>query len=140
MNLITFWRPNKEYIGDVLEHGLGDFVINNGKAWYYIIPEKLKPSAHITLSEFLTKLICVWLDIVHGEIKPLDYLLGMGNSTTAIGWLCHSNFREQEENDINWIAKQKVARKLAELLLDSQSVLYSQWFSGAKNIITDSLS
>ena len=38
------------------------------------------------------------------------------------------------------MSKQKVARKLASLILDSDSVLYSHWFKGIWNLVTDSLS
>ena len=36
--------------------------------------------------------------------------------------------------------KQQVARKLADLILESDSVLYTQWFKGTWNLVTDSLS
>jgi hypothetical protein len=57
-----------------------------------------------------------------------------------MGWLRQSNFREKDEDDRDWLAKQAVARKLAHLVLVSQTVVYKQWFQGEDNVVTDSLS
>ena len=38
------------------------------------------------------------------------------------------------------IAWQKVARKLATLVLDSNASIYRQWFPGVENVVADSLS
>ena len=64
----------------------------------------------------------------------------MGDNTSAIGWVRRSNFREKDKEDIEWMAKQKVDRKLANLILDSGTCLYSQWFVGNINIGAYSLS
>ena len=73
-------------------------------------------------------------------MQLLDCLLGMGDNTASMGWLRRSNFRENNEHDSEWLAKQKVARKLAELVLDSNTTVCRQWFIGADNKVTDSLS
>ena len=44
------------------------------------------------------------------------------------------------ETPNDWFVKQQVARKLATLILDCDGVLYSQWFKGKDNVVTDSLS
>ena len=64
----------------------------------------------------------------------------MGDNTASMGWLRRSNFRENDENDQEWLAKQKVARKLATLVLDSNATIYRQWFPGVENVVADSLS
>ena len=64
----------------------------------------------------------------------------MGNNTAAMGWLRQSNFRDNEEGDIEWLAKQKVAWKLASIISEADDVLYRQLFKGSDNIIADSLS
>jgi hypothetical protein len=50
------------------------------------------------------------------------------------------NFRESDEDNIEWLAKQKIMRTLAELVLTTNTTLYRQWFRGADNIVADSLS
>ena len=134
MNLITFRVPNKIYINDASEHGLGGFA-THGRAWTYNIPEKLRGRAHINLLEFLAQLISIWIDVLEHKIHPLVCLLGMGDNTASMGWLRRSNFRENDENDQEWLAKQKVARKLATLVLDSNASIYRQWFPGVENVV-----
>ena len=64
----------------------------------------------------------------------------MGDKIASVGWLKRSNFRENDKHDSEWLAKQKVARNLAELVLDSNTTIYRQWFRGADNKVADSLS
>ena len=139
MNLITFRCPSKIYINDASEHGLGGFA-THGRAWSYIIPDHLQGRAHINLLEFLAQLISIWIDFIEQRIQPLDCLLGMGDNTASMGWMRRSNFRENDEHDTEWLAKQRVARKLANIVLDSEAALYRQWFKGADNDVADSLS
>ena len=139
MNLMTFRSPNKIYINDASEHGLGGFA-THGRAWAYTIPEKLQGRAHINLLEFLAQLVSIWIDVIEKRIEPLDCLLGMGDNTASMGWLRCSNFRENDEHDTEWLAKQKIARKLGELVLQSDATVYRQWFHGIDNDVADSLS
>ena len=140
MNTMTFRRPSRTYIGDASEHGLGGMNIQSGKAWRYIIPQKLRSRAHINLLEFLIQVVSIWVDILAGNVNQHDCLLALGDNTTAAGWCRRTNFRETTEDDKDWVVKQQVARKLATLILDSESVLYTQWFKGSWNLVTDSLS
>jgi len=55
---------------------------------------------------------------------------------SAAGWLRKSNFAKEDDEHIQ-LAK---ARKLASLLIDTKSCIYSQWFLGESNSIADSLS
>ena len=139
MNLITFRAPNKIYINDASEHGLGGFA-THGRAWRWHIPSALQGRAHINLLEFLAQLISIWIDILEHRTKPQDCLLGMGDSTAAMGWLRRSNFRENNEADNEWLVKQQVARKVATIVLQADAVIYRQWFRGEDNVIADSLS
>ena len=139
MNLMTFRSPDLFFIGDASEHGMGGFD-TNGRAWRFHIPEELQGRAHINLLEFLTQLIGIWIAIDEGSLKEEDCILAMGDSTTALGWLRRSNFRDKDENTDDWKAKQMVARKLGELTLESNIVLYKQWFRGKDNVVADSLS
>ena len=139
MNLMTFRSPNRIYINDASEHGLGGFS-THGRAWAWTIPEPLRGRAHINLLEFLAQLVSIWIDIREDVVQPQDCLLGMGDNTASMGWLRRANFRESDENNLEWFAKQKVARQLASLILQSNTVLYRQWFRGADNDVADSLS
>ena len=71
-------------------------------------------------------MVSIWIDIFEKRISKQDCLLAMGDSTTAMGWLRRTNFRDDNESNQEWIVKQDVARKLAELILDLETVLYQQ--------------
>ena len=139
MNLIAFQSPKNIYINDALEHGLGGFA-THGRAWVYFIPIPLQGRAHINLLEFLAQVISIWIDIEEKITQPLDFLLVMGDNTASMGWLRRSNFRENDEHDSECLARHKVARKLSELVLYSNTTVYRQWFSGADNTVADILS
>ena len=100
----------------------------------------MRGRSHINLLDFITQVICIWVDILENKISKHDCFLGMGDRTSAMGWLCRSNFWERDESDKDWLAKQKLARKLAHLILDSETLLYKQWFRGKDNVVADSLS
>jgi hypothetical protein len=145
MNSIVFRAPDHVYIGDTSKHGLGGIAVNHGASWRWEIPEELRGRAHINILEFMVQLISIWIDILAGRIKSQDFILAIGDSTTAAGWLRRSNFREslektEMETPNDWFVKQQVARKLATLILDCEGVLYSQWFKGKDNVVKDSLS
>ena len=139
MNVITFRKPSICYINDAAEHGLGGFA-DHGRAWRFEIPDHLLGRAHINLLEYIAQVIPIWIDILEKTTKQEDCLLGIGDSTTALDWMRRSNFREKDETDIDWKVKQQVSRKLAELILQSNTVLYKQWFRGEDNVVADSLS
>ena len=139
MNLLVFRSPSLIFIGDASEHGLGGFD-SSGRAWRYLIPEHLRGRAHINLLEFLTQVVGMWIAILEGRLQKLDCFLGMGDSTTALGWMRRATFKEGSEDVGDWHAKQRVARKLARLSLDNENILYRQWFKGSDNVVADSLS
>ena len=143
MNTMVFRKPDHIYISDASEHGLGGFALNDGRAWRYIIPPNLRGRAHINLLEFIVQVVSIWIDNIDNKINKYDCLLAIGDNTTAAGWLKRSNFRdnseENKESSGEWMLKQQVARKLASLILDSDSVLYTQWFKGEHNVVADSL-
>jgi hypothetical protein len=71
-----------------------------------------------------------------GRIKSEDCILSQTDNTSAAGWLRKSNFADEDDECIQLVT----ARKLSSLVIASQSCLYSQWFSGESNTISDSLS
>jgi hypothetical protein len=58
------------------------------------------------------------------------------DSSTAAGWLRKSNFADKLDEAVQLTT----ARQLANLLIETKSCLYSQWFPGKLNTISDSLS
>ena len=60
--------------------------------------------------------------------------LSQGDSTSATGWLRKSNFDDAEPLHLS------LARAMANLIMDYNSCLYSQWFPGDANNLTDALS
>ena len=147
MNLLTYRKPNHIIIGDACEHGLGAFNLESGVGWRWVIPEYLRGRAHINVLEFLTQVIQIWLDVLDGRIPKFSCILAMGDNTSSMGWLRRSNFREdnnannkEPETNEDWLVKQDIARKLAYLVMEVNSCLYTQWFAGEKNVCTDSLS
>ena len=65
---------------------------------------------------------------------------------SSMGWLRRSNFKElleglgELESNEEWAIKQEIARKVADIILDKEACLFSQWFAGTQNIATDSIS
>ena len=121
MNLLTFRKPMYTTIGDACEHGLGAFNVETGTAWTYEIPITLRGRSQMNLLEFITQVVSVWFDFSEGRIKKGDYLLAMGDNTASMGWLRRSNFREENESNLEWFAKQEVARKLARVVLIAEA-------------------
>ena len=64
----------------------------------------------------------------------------MGDSTSAMGWMQKSNFTNDDENDTDKIEKLAAAHHLAQIVQESLSCLYTQWFRGKDNDVSDSLS
>jgi hypothetical protein len=87
----------------------------------------------------MASVITIWIDIYHNKIETNDCILSQTDSTTAAGWLRKTNFNDSlllPESSLRLI----VARKLASLLIDTSSCLYSQWFKGDSNNVADALS
>jgi hypothetical protein len=139
LNLLTHRAPNKLYWSDACEYGIGGFS-SGGKAWRWRIPENLQHRAHINLLEFMAELACIWDDILEGNIQEEDCILAFGDSTTAMGWIHKSKYKSDTDSDESSEARLNVARKLANLVLDNDLRLYSQWFAGTKNELADFLS
>ena len=82
----------------------------------------------------------MWVDIINKAIPPESFLLSMGDSTLAMGWMRKSNFTNDNKNDTDTIAKLAAARHLARIVQESLSCLYTQWFRGKDNDVSESLS
>ena len=75
-------------------------------------------------------------DILYGE----EYLISMGDRTTAIGWLHKARKLDTNKQPQLILKKIRLKRQLADLLIDNKNLLYSQWFPGSTNVILDILS
>lgn len=70
----------------------------------------------------------------------LSCVLSMTDSTTAAGWLRKSKFKEDDEGEVQLRLKRETARNFAVTTMKQEIKLYSQWFPGERNEVTDSLS
>ena len=129
MNLLTCRTPNHTIMGYACEHGLDNFYVESGRVWRYAIPDHLQGRAHINLLEFLIQVIHIWLDLIEGRITSDSCILTMGDNTTAMEWIWRSNFREEDETNLDCFVKQQIAKKLAKITLQAKACLYSQWFA-----------
>jgi hypothetical protein len=139
MNLRTFRPPDTIYWSDACEFSMGGYS-SKGFTWRWKIPSDLQHRAHVNLLEFLAETICIWVDTLQGCTNRKDCILCFGDSTTAMGWLHRSNFREDAESIEIHNAKTQVARHLASIILDYRIKLYSQWLKGQRNGLADALS
>jgi hypothetical protein len=139
LNLISFRAPTHVFRSDVAEHGIGGGCGLSGKAWSLKLPPDCRVGCRegisLNLFEFLGGIISVWVEILAGRVQAGSCLLAQGDSTSATGWLRKSNF-----SDNNHPLQLEAARHLAFIILDAGVLLYSQWFAGKKNGMSDSLS
>ncbi len=115
---------------------MGGYNAITGRAWRWELPLELRLRTSINSLEFLSSIITIWIDISLGIIQPEDCILSQTDSSLAAGWLRKTNFADSQDEGIQL----QTARKLATLLIDSQSCIYSQWFLGELNNVSDSLS
>jgi len=134
MNLLTFRKPNCISQSDACKHGLGGMSVTLGIAWQWELPAELRFRTTLNVLEFMVAYITTWMDINVGRAPRGSCFLDQMDSTTGAGWIRKSNFSDAEPMHLT------LARKFASLILDSDSCLYSQWFAGDKNDVTDSLS
>ncbi len=125
LNNIAFRKPTSIYRLDASEFGLGGYNIITGRAWRWELPINLRLRTSINSLEFISSVINIWIDITLGLIQPEDCILSQTDSSSAARWLRKSNFTDAKDEEIQL----NTARKLATILIDSQSCIYSQWFS-----------
>jgi hypothetical protein len=115
---------------------LGGYSVLTGAAWRWEIPVDLRLWTSINSLEFIACVITIWVDIIAAVIQAEDCIFSQTDNTTAAGWLRKSNFAEEDDEYTQLVT----ARKLASLVIDSKSCIYSQWFSGKSSSICDTLS
>jgi hypothetical protein len=128
MNNLTFWKPCLLFQSNASEFGMGSYSFE--------IPVDCPLCTSLNFLEFLECAITLWVDSIDNNIGPESCLLCQTDSTTAAGWLQKSNFVDKADE----VAQLTTARHLAHLLIDTKSCLYSEWFPGEFNTVSDSLS
>ena len=135
-NNIAFTKVTSYLITDACKHGMGGLNLKSGKAWRFKFPEWMSKKFHINFLEFLASIVSIWLDIIqdNDQTKYKKYLALTDNSST-VGWLYKSNFNPKTHP-----GHDTLARKLAQVLMNSESTIESQHIKGSHNIVADSLS
>jgi hypothetical protein len=83
-------------------HGLGGYNLQTGQAWHYKIPDDCIGSKSINFLEFLACIIGIVLDVFKSNDALLgDCYLSIGNNTSSLGWLHHSNFATEGEQTVH---------------------------------------
>ncbi len=136
LNNLVFRKPDFIYRSDASEFGIGGYNILSGVAWRIELPIDCRLRSSINSLEFIGCVINMWIDHFHQLLHKEACILSQTDSTTALGWLKKSNFADKSEE----LVQLCTARKLADIILESDTCLFSQWFPGEHNSIADSLS
>jgi hypothetical protein len=136
INSIVYRKQTKIYRSDASEFGLGGYNIISGDACHFEIPIDCRLRTSLNSLESIACLITIWVNILNRKIDPEDCILSQTDSMKANGWLRKSNFSDSDDE----AAQLTTACKLAKLVIDSRSCLYSQWFAGEDNVVSDALS
>lgn len=139
MNLLTHRTPTNIGISDSCPYGLGGFTWH-GRAWRLRIPTESPLYGLHTANnalEFLAMVVNVWLMVIDSP-APYQCFLGLGDSTSAIGWLFHSS--SLKGNSSYTVAVTIMARKMARILLKADHCLFGQHLPGSLNTVADQLS
>ena len=86
--------------------------------------------------EFIAYVISIWIENIMNSIPDESCILSQTDSSSATGWLRKSNFSDLEDE----VVQMTTAQHLAYTMLSYKSCLYSQWFPGDENQVSDSLS
>ena len=132
INNITFTIYDHIIYTDACEFGIGGYNPQTGRAWRHHLPESIQ-KLHINTLEYLAALVGIWLETIQNTNS--FKILCMTDNSSALAWLHKGNFRPKDQK-----IHETISRKLARLLLQHGSSLYSQHVQGKNNVIADSLS
>jgi hypothetical protein len=142
LNNLTLRQPSQIGLSDSCPFGMGGFTWT-GRAWRLRIPEACLlhgVSEANNILEFLAMAVTIWL--VLSECRRLglqeESILSLGDNTSAIGWIFRSS--RLDPSSPYYKPVQLVARKIAELLMNSSQSLCAQHIKGASNFVPDWLS
>jgi hypothetical protein len=136
MNNIVYRKPTHILHSDSSLFGSGGYNTISGEAWRIELPGDCRLRTSLNALEFLAGMISIWLESLREKIPQESCLLSQTDSTSAARWLHKSNFCDS----VDEVVQLCTACKLASIIIDSDSCLYSQWFQGDENIIADALS
>jgi hypothetical protein len=87
--------------------------------------------------EFPAMVVTVWLMVIEAT-EPFQCFLGLGDSTSAIGWIFHS--ASLKGSSSYTMAVTIMARKMAVILMKADHCLFGQHLPGSINTVADQLS
>jgi hypothetical protein len=136
LNLITYRRPSFLCWSDACPEGMGGFD-HLGVAWRFKIPDTYRDAVQNRNNclEFLASIITIWQAILQGRTTPEECFLSLGDNSSSVGWL-HKASVDPSKNLPLFLA----SRKFAQIMLSSNSCIYSQHIPGVSNNIADALS
>jgi len=134
LNLLSYRQPSRILRSDACVHGVGGASLTAGAGWRWELPLDLLLRATLNVLEYMASYITIWMDIHMWHAEPGSCFLSQVDSTSAAGWMRKSSFSDATPLHL------ELSRDLATLIMDHDSCLYSQWFEGDKNQLTDSLS
>ena len=104
-------------------------------AWRIKLSPWMRRNMHINTIEFTAATIGLWLEIIMNEKTEYLRINCLTDNSSAVGWLFKANFNPDTKQKHDMIA-----RRMATVLLKSESALYPQHIPGEENIVADSLS
>jgi len=134
LNLLSFRTPSRIERSDASVHGIGGASLTASRGWRWEIPHELRLRATLNVLEYLASYITIWMEIHVWGAEKGSCFLSQVDSTSAAGWIRKSSFSDLDPLHL------ELSRELATLLMDHDSCVYSQWFAGEENELTDSLS
>jgi hypothetical protein len=140
MNLLTYRAVTRVYRSDTCPAGVGSYS-SKGHKWRIIIPIEYQLRMMLNMLKHLGTIIGPWVDIIENNLPKFSCILAMSDSATTAGWLCKSNFKENDNESLAMTeAKIKLSRDHALRLLLNKCKDYCQYFPGNDNDLADSLS
>ncbi len=136
INNLVFRKPTIILRSDASEFGIGGYNILSGRAWRLELPVDCRLRTSLNSLEFIACVISIWIESIMNSIPDESCILSQTDSSSATGWLRKSNFSDLEDE----VVQMTTARHLAYTMLSCKSCLYSQWFPGDENQVSDSLS
>lgn len=129
---ITHSLPDIFCWSDACEYGLGGFD-SRGRAWQWMIPEKLRGRASINLLEFIASVTTILFSLQ--GLSKNKKVFALTDNSSALGWLFKASFHPAEKENHD-----SVARFFATEIIKNEHSIYGEHIKGSSNNVADSLS